>query len=92
MGVCAEITQHMLRAAKRPLGVDDQVAAEQHPQPGSEGARLVQRQQAAVELEFTSMEGVAKCLWIEGRAAYALPRRPRRPECGSRAILGRLRI
>jgi hypothetical protein len=34
--------------------------AEQHPQPGGEGARLGQRQQAAVELELTSMEGVAK--------------------------------
>ncbi len=34
--------------------------AEQHSQPCSEGARLGQRQQAAVELEFTSLEGVAQ--------------------------------
>ena len=60
MSVGAEITQHMFRAAEGPLGVDDPVVAEQHPQPGGEGAGLGQRQQAAVELEFTSLEGVAK--------------------------------
>ena len=60
MGVGAEIAQHMFRAAEGSFGVDDPVVAEQHPQPGGEGARLGQRQQAAVELEFTSMEGVAK--------------------------------
>ena len=48
--------------------------AEQQPQPGGEGARLGQRQQAAVELEFTSLEGVAKSgdeLAAEDTAQYA---------------------
>jgi len=40
MGVGAKITQHMFRSAEGLLGVDDPVVAEQHPQPGSEGARL----------------------------------------------------
>ena len=60
MSVCAEIAQHMLRSAEGRLGIDDPVVAEQYPQPGRESARLGQRQQAAVELEFTSMESVAK--------------------------------
>src|ERR1035437_8605772 len=60
MGVVAEIAQHMFRPSERPLGVDDPVVAEQHPQPGGEGARLGKRQQAAVELEPTSMKGVAE--------------------------------
>ncbi len=60
MGVCAEIAQHMFRPAEGSLGVDDPVVTEQHAQPGSEGARLGQRQQAAVELEFPSLEGVAQ--------------------------------
>ena len=60
MGVGAEIAQHMFRSAEGPLGVDDPVVAEQHSQPGSEGARLGQRQQAAVELKLTSLKGVAK--------------------------------
>ena len=40
MGVGAEIAQHMFGTAERRLGVDDPVVAEQHPQPGSEGARM----------------------------------------------------
>jgi len=60
MGVGAEIAQHMFRSAEGRLGVDDPVVAEQHAQPGRECARLGQRQQAAVELELTAMEGVAK--------------------------------
>ena len=60
MGVGAEIAQCMFRSSEGPLGVDHPVVPEQHPQPGSEGARLGQRQQVAVELERTSMEGVAK--------------------------------
>jgi len=60
MSVVAEIAQYMFRAAERPLGVDDPVVAEQHSYPGCEGSRSGKRQQAAVELEFTSMEGHAK--------------------------------
>jgi len=60
MGVGAEIAQHVFWAAEGSLGVDDPVVAEQHSQPGSESVRLGQRQQAAVELEFTSKEGVAQ--------------------------------
>ena len=60
MSVGAEIAQHMFRAAEGRLGVDDPVVTEQYSQPGRECARLGQRQQAAVELELTSMEGVAK--------------------------------
>jgi hypothetical protein len=60
MGVGAEIAQDMFRAAEGPFGVNDPVVVEQHPQPSSEGARLSKWQQAAVELEFTSMEGVAQ--------------------------------
>ena len=74
MSVGTEIAQHMFRAAEGPLGVDNPVVAEQYPQPGSEGARLGQRQQAAVELEFTSLEGVAKPgdeLAAEDTAQYA---------------------
>ena len=40
MGVGAEIAQHMFRAAKGALGVNDPVMAEQYPQPCSEGARM----------------------------------------------------
>jgi hypothetical protein len=43
MGVCAEIAQHMFRAAERGLGVDDPVVTEQYLQPESEGARLGKR-------------------------------------------------
>src|SRR5271156_6161503 len=60
MGIGAEITQHMFRSAEGRLGVDDPVVAEQYSQPCAEGVWLGKRQQAAVELEFTSMEGVAK--------------------------------
>jgi hypothetical protein len=60
MGVGAEITQHMFRSAEGPFGVDDPVVTEQHSQPGAEGARLGQRQQTAVELEFPSLEGVTE--------------------------------
>ena len=60
MGVGAEIAQHMFRTAEGRLGVDDPVVAEQHPQAGCEGARLGKVRQAAEELEFTSMEGVAQ--------------------------------
>src|SRR5580704_11225763 len=60
MGVGAKIAQHMFRTAEGPLGVDNPVVAEQYSQPGRECARLGQRQQVAMELELTSMEGVAK--------------------------------
>jgi hypothetical protein len=50
----------MFRSTKGPLGVDDPVVAVEHPQPGCEGTRLGKRQQAAVELKFASMEGVAE--------------------------------
>jgi len=40
MCVCAEITQHMFRSAEGLFGIDNPVVAEQHPQPGSEGARI----------------------------------------------------
>ena len=60
MGVSTQIAQHIFRSSEGPLGVDHPIVAEQHPQPGSEGTRLGKRQQAAVELEITSMEGVAK--------------------------------
>ena len=40
MGVGAEIAQHMFRAAKGSLGVNNPVVAEQQTQPGSEGAWL----------------------------------------------------
>jgi hypothetical protein len=60
MGVCAEISQYMFRSAERLLGVDDPIVAEQHPQPGSEDARLSQRQQAVVELQLPSMKSAAE--------------------------------
>ena len=60
MSIGAEITQHMFRSAEGRLGVDDPVVAEQYSQPCAEGVWLGKRQQAAVELELTSMEGVAK--------------------------------
>jgi len=60
MSVVAQIAQYMFRAAERPFGVDDPVVAEQHSQPGCVGSRSGKRQQAAVELEFPSMEGHAK--------------------------------
>jgi len=60
MGVGAEIAQHMFRSAEGRLGVNDPVVAEQYSQPCAEGVWLGKRQQAAVELEFTSMESVAK--------------------------------
>jgi len=60
MGVCAEVAQHMLRSAEGPFGIDNPVVAEQHAQPGCEGAWLCEVRQAAVELEFALVEGVAK--------------------------------
>ena len=51
MGVCAEIAQHMFRAAEGRLGVDDPVVAEQYPQPRSEGAWLSKWEKVAVELK-----------------------------------------
>ena len=60
MGVGAEIAQHMFRTAERRLGVDDPVVSEQYPQPGSEGARMSERQELAVKLKLTSIECVAK--------------------------------
>jgi hypothetical protein len=59
MGVGAEIAQHMFWSAEGPLGVDHSVVAEQHPQRFSKSARLCQRQQVALELQRTLMEGVA---------------------------------
>ena len=60
MGVGAEIAERMFRSSEGPFGVDDPVVAVQHSQPGSEGARMGQRQQASVELKLTALEGVAK--------------------------------
>ena len=50
----------MFRAAEGPFGVDDPVVTGQHSQPRGEGTWLGQRQQAAVEPEFTLLEGVAQ--------------------------------
>jgi len=74
MRVVAEIAQDMLWSSEGLLGVDDPVVAEQHSQPCGEGAWLGERQKAAVELEFTAMEGVAKSgdeLAAEDRAEHA---------------------
>src|ERR1035437_3924605 len=54
MSVGAEIAQHMFRSSEGPLGVDDPIVTKQHSQPPSEGARLSQRQEIAVELERPS--------------------------------------
>ncbi len=50
MSVSAKIAQHMFRSSEGRLGIDDSVLAEQRTQPGPEGTRLGQRQQATVEL------------------------------------------
>ena len=60
MSVGAEIAQHMHRSTEWALGVDDPAVAEQHAQPGGEGAWLRKVRQAAVELKLTTMEGVAE--------------------------------
>src|ERR1035441_2770802 len=60
MSVSAEIAQHMLRSSEGRLGIDNPVLTEQHPQPCGEGPRFGEWQEAAVELEITSMECVAK--------------------------------
>jgi hypothetical protein len=60
MGVRAEIAQHVFRTTEWALGVNNPVVAEEHPQPGSEGARLSQGQQAVVELQLPSMKSVAE--------------------------------
>ena len=60
MGVCAQIAQHMFRAAEGSLGVDDPIVPEQYPQPGGEGVWLGKGQQVAVELKLTSMKSVAQ--------------------------------
>ena len=62
MRVCAEIAQNMLRTAEGLFGIDNPVVAEQYSQPCAESAWLGKRQQAAMELEFTAMEGVAESL------------------------------
>jgi len=71
MSVSAEIAQYMFRSSEGRLGIDDPVLAEQRTQPGPEGTRLGQRQQAAVELEVTSMECVAKSFDCPGVATPA---------------------
>ena len=60
MRVGAEIAQHMLRSTIWAFGVDDPVVAEQHAQPGGEGAWLRKLRQAAVELKLATMKGVAE--------------------------------
>jgi hypothetical protein len=60
MRVGTEITQYMFRSAEGLLGVDDPVVTVEHAEPGCEGARLCQRQQATVELKLATMERVAQ--------------------------------
>jgi hypothetical protein len=60
MSVSAQIAQHMFRTAKRWLGIDDPVLAEEYSQPCGEGARLGKMQQVAAEPERALLESVAK--------------------------------
>jgi len=56
VGVVAEITQGMFRAAERWFGVDDPLMTEQQPEPGGEGFGLGQRDEMAMELELAFTE------------------------------------
>jgi len=60
MGVCTKVAQHMFRSAERLLGIDDPVVAEQNTQPRGECGWFDEWQEAAVKLEFATMECVAK--------------------------------
>ena len=60
VSVGTEIAQRVFGSTEGRLGVDDPVVAEQYSQPCAESAWLGKRQQAAMELEFTAMEGVAE--------------------------------
>ncbi len=57
MGIGSEISQGMLVAAERTLGVDHPVLSEQRSQPCCKGAWFGQMQQTAVELKRAVMKG-----------------------------------
>jgi hypothetical protein len=74
MSIGAEIAQDVFGTAEGWLGVDDPVVVEQPAQPCVEGSRLGERQEVSEELEFPSMERVAKSsdeLAAEYMAEYA---------------------
>jgi hypothetical protein len=74
MGIGAEIVQDVFGTAEGWLGVDDQSWPEQPAQPCVEGLWLGERQEVTEELEFPSMERVAKSsdeLAAEYMAEYA---------------------
>jgi hypothetical protein len=57
VGVGTEIAQRVFRSCERAFGVDDPIVVEQKSEPSCEGARLLKRQEAAVELECAGMKG-----------------------------------
>ena len=57
MGVTAEISEHLLRAAERTLGVHNPIRSAQRHQTLLEGSRLCQRRQFTEELQPAGFEG-----------------------------------
>ena len=53
MGIASQICQHVMWAAKRPLGVDDPVLAKKWPQECVKGLFLFQGLESSVEGELT---------------------------------------
>jgi hypothetical protein len=62
MGVAGQISQHVMRATKRALGVDDPLLAKKWPQECVKGLFLFQGFKSPVEGELT----VAKSLFQAG--------------------------
>ena len=56
MGVAGEITQHMMRPAKRRLGIDDPVLAEEGTQEGAESLLVFERLESSSEGELVLLE------------------------------------
>jgi len=56
MGVAGEITQHMMRPAKRRLGIDDPVLAEEGTQERAECLLVFQRLERSGEPELALLE------------------------------------
>ena len=57
MGVAAEVSEDLLWAAERPLGVDDPADASRGAHRSDEGGRIGQRRKVAEEAEGSSVEG-----------------------------------
>jgi|SRR5215472_15859314 len=58
MGVASQISQHVVRATKRPLGVDDPFLAKKWPQECVKGLFLFQGSESSLESELTLLKSL----------------------------------